>query len=365
MRRALASALVLGAAFYSYAFFIKGGKDSVALDSIMYYLMADNQTVGRPFDVRFLVPQLVGAISSILEMPIITLFHILTPLYLAGSVVIVWIILRIEKAPAIYQTCALSAFSIHLGVIYGNVPIVVDPPFLLLACLAALLLQQQRIFPALLIAIILPAIKEYGIMLTLPCAVMLYRRDRRLLSLAALPVAVLVFSRLYFASGFNAFDYRGGSFPLTSLLLYPGMLPALGPFRFAQHMLLTLWIAAWPIFTVAMRKLFGRVAPSGPLLSAARLMLLTLPFSFLGGLERSLHLIEPFAVGAASQHEIASDLRFNLLLFGGVLVTAIIRAGWSDIPYPARALNYVLLAILTAAMVWRLARSKIDAEAIR
>jgi hypothetical protein len=357
MRRALAFALISGAAFYSYGFFIKGGKDSVVLDSICYYLMADNQTVGRPFDVRFLVPRLVGAISSFFEIPIITIFHLLTPLYLAGSVVIVWRILRAEKAPAIYQACALSAFSIHLGVVYGSVPIVIDPPFLFLVCLAALLLQQQRVFPVLLIATFLPAIKEYGILLTLPCAVMLYRRDKRLLSLAALPVMVLIFSRLYFASNFNAFNYRNGSFLLTSLLFYPGMLPVLGPFRFAQHMLMTMSIVAWPVFAVAILKLFGRVASPGPLLSAARLMLLTLPITFLGNVERTLHPIEPFAIGAASHHEIASDLRFNLLLFGGVFVSAIIRAGWSDIPYPARVFSYFLLAILTLAMLWRLARS--------
>jgi hypothetical protein len=191
---------------------------------------------------------------------------------------------------------------------------------------------------------------------------MLYRRDRRLLGLAALPVVALIFSRIYFASGFNAFGYRSGSFLLTSLLYYPGMLPVLGPFRFAQHMLLTLSIVAWPVFAAAIITVFGRVPSPGPLSSAARLMLFTLPISFLGNVERTLHLMEPFAIGAASHHEIASDLKFNLLLLGGVFVTAIIRAGWSDIPYAARVFNYVLLAVLTVAMLWRLAHSMPDAR---
>jgi hypothetical protein len=103
-------------------------------------------------------------------------------------------------------------------------------------------------------------------------------------------------------------------------------------------------------------RVFDRTAPSGPLLSAARLLLLMLPVTFLGGLERSLHIIEPFVMGAASRHEAASDLKFNLLLFGCVLMSAIILAGWADIPYPVRAFSYILLATLTVAMLWRLAQ---------
>jgi hypothetical protein len=319
LRRFPILAALPGVLAYCYAFF-HGGSRFLEFDCRWYNLMARGETAGNPFNSRILVPALARLIHLAFGVDTVTAFHIITPVCLLLSLIVLSRLLR--AAPVNYQKSALGVFALHVGVVYGQVPVVVDPLLLLLVCLTVI--YRERSLVCLLLICIAVLVKDYAGLLLIPWS--LY--NRRLAWLAVLPVALTVYIHLHLDPGFNAFEYEHDSFLVHSLMYYPGMALALGPFRFFQHLLIKLSLNGFAFIVLS-------------LLAKKRIADLTpLPVCVLGDVDRSLHIVQPAAMDGARRYD---HPRLLSAIFLATLFASLIRLGGSEIPYFGRAALYGVL----------------------
>jgi len=338
-------ALVAGAAHYCYLFFYAGGSHRVGWDSYYYNLMAAGGQVGSPYNLRVVVPWLAGHLAALFNTDTLTAFRLTTPLCLLAALCALWLLLQRAAVPLFPQAVLLLGVALQIAR-YGGQPILTDPLLLLLACLIALCLQSERALLALPLVCLAALTKEYGILLLLPWAACAYPLRRSLLWLLLLPLAVWLGMR-----GTPQGVDTQGDFLRYALTYNLQPFYDLGVLRAAQALLLTLWTALWPIYLLAAVGVFRawRAGTMSTFTRCCAALLLALPISFCGDLERSVVLFLPFALVVAGTVSLANARTlYTALLVGFVAVGyAHTGTGISALPFVLRAAFHFGLAALS------------------
>jgi hypothetical protein len=323
------------------------------LDSWAYLQLSDGQQVGVPFNTRILLPLVARLVADAAGLSASTVFDLLTPASLLGSLLLLRRIIQRRGGTEKWQAAVLVAFGCSLAATFGYTPVLVDPTLLLFVCLTIAALDAGHMVVALAVVCAATLTKEYGVVLGVVWAFHAFRHGFRKLAslgliLPAVTLLIVVLTRQsdsapglpsWPAFAFHImFEYQLSVFRMR------------GPADYGKLVYLWSWCALWPTLFIATSSLFycrvGRVKMTADHVSFA-IVLSTLPVLLLGDWIRSLVVIVPFACVVATAHPLARDRRFALLLAVGGLSTALARPFHSENPAPY--LLILMMTILSAA----------------
>ncbi|MEK6303099.1 MAG: hypothetical protein AABO41_20495 [Acidobacteriota bacterium] len=346
-------ALFFPSALYAVHFFLGGGLNHRILDSWAYLQISEGQQVAVPFNTRILSSSVAALMSAATGLSASTVFDLLTPASLLGSLFLLRKIIGRRGGTDEWQAAVLLVFGCSLAVTFGYTPVLVDPILLLFVCLTIAALDAGHLVVALVLVCAATLTKEYGLVLGVVWAFHAYRRGfLKFAFLGLIPPAVtlliLVITRQSDSGpglpSWNAFafhmmfEYQLSVFRLRGITDY------------GKLIYLWSWCAVWPAFFIALCTLFysrmRRVKLSVDQASFA-IVLATLPVLLLGDWVRSLIVTVPFVCIVATAHALARDRWFVFLLAVGGLSTALARPFHSGTPSPS--LLTLMMTIVSVA----------------
>jgi hypothetical protein len=346
-------ALFISSALYAAHFFFGGGLGHRILDSWAYLQISDGRQVGVPFNTRILSSSAAALIAAAAGLSASTVFDLLTPASLLGSLFLLRKIIGRRGGSQEWQAAVLLAFGCSLAVTFGYTPILVDPILLLFVCLTIAALDGGHLAVALAVVCAATLAKEYGVVLGVVWAFHAFRHGFRKLACLGLilPVVTLLIVILTRKSDSGPGLPSWPAFAFHLMFEYQlSVFRLRGPTDYGKLVYLWSWCAVWPTLFIAASSLFfrrvGRVKMTADQLSFA-IVLGTLPVLLLGDWIRSLIIMVPFACLVATAHPLARDRRFALLLAVGGLSTALARPFHSETPPPY--LFTLMMTIVSAA----------------
>src|SRR6185295_15267685 len=194
-------ALAVSACLYGLHFFVGGGYERLLTDSQAYLYIAQGGHIGAPYSVRLFGPFAAFAISWVSGISAVAAFHLLTPLALIGSLILLGRLISRRGGSVEFQAAVLLALGCALAATFGYIPVMVDPLLLVLTCLTLVALESDYLIAAIACATLAALTKEYGLFLSLVVFLVAYRNGRRKLALigillpAGLMLAVMILNR--------------------------------------------------------------------------------------------------------------------------------------------------------------------------
>jgi hypothetical protein len=330
-----------------------GGYERLLSDSEAYLYIAQGGHIGAPYNVRFFGPFAASLIAWVSGISALAAFHILTPLALIGSLILLKRLLVRRGGSTEFQAAVLLALGCALAATFGYIPVMVDPLLLVLTCLTLVALESDYLIAAIALATLAALTKEYGLFLAFIVVLVAYRNGRRKLALIGilLPPALMLAVML---NGSRSTSFSVADWPRFVSAMF-GYHPSLVRFRgwadYLKIQYMWSWSVLWPIMVIAaavvVSSLRNRIKMTSSQIGFA-VMLLATPLLLLGDWGRSLLIAVPFAVIAAAAHPLARDRYFVWLLAAGGLSTALARPFHST-PPPPRAIAVAMTAISVAA----------------
>lgn len=347
-------ALAVSAFLYGLHFFVGGGYERLLSDSEAYLYIAQGGHIGAPYNVRFFGPFAASLIARVSGISAVGAFHILTPLVLIASLILLGRLISRRGGSVEFQAAVLLALGCALAATFGYIPVMVDPLLLVLTCLTLVALESDYLIAAIACATLAALTKEYGLFLAFIVFLVAYRNGRRKLALigillpAGLMLAVMMLNR----SGSTSFSVADWPRFVSAMFGYhPSLVRFRGWANYLKIQYMWSWSVLWPIMVIAaagvVSSLRDRIRMTASQIGFA-VMLLAMPLLLLGDWGRSVLIAVPFAVIAAASHPLARDRYFIFLLALGGLSTALARPFHST-PPPPRVLTVAMTAISVAA----------------
>jgi len=347
-------ALAISGVLFGLHFFVGGGYERLLTDSEAYLYIAQGGHIGAPYNVRFFGPFAASAISRVFGISALAAFHILTPLVLIASLILLGRLLKRRGGSVEFQAAVLLALGCALAATFGYIPVMVDPLLLVLTCLTLVALESDYLIAAIACATLGALTKEYGLFLALIVFLVAYRNGRRKLALigillpAGLMLAVMILNRSG-STSFNVADWP--RFVSAMFGYHPSLVRFRGWADYLKIQYMWSWSVLWPIMVIAaagvVSSLRDRIRMTASQIGFA-VMLVAMPLLLLGDWGRSLLIAVPFAVIAAAADPLARDRYFIFLFALGGLSTALARPFHST-PRPPTALTLAMTAISAAA----------------
>lgn len=348
----------ISSALYAAHFFLGDGGSHRILDSWAYLQLSSGQPVGVPFNTRIATPAFVALVSAATGLSPPTAFELLTPAALLASLLVLGRCIQRRGGTTQWQAAVLLAFGCSLAATFGYTPILVDPTFLLLACLTIAALDGGHFGVALALACLATLTKEYGVLLGLVWLFHAYREGPRKLAclgllLPAATLAIVVLSRQSdSAAGFHSWPAFASHLTLEYQL---SVFRLRGPIDYAKLLYMWSWCALWPAVLVSVFSLLPRLTKQRRISSdevGLAVLLTSLPVLLLGDWSRSLIILVPFACIAATAHPLARDRYFIVLLATGGLTTALARPFHSEPPPPqSLTLIMTIISVLSSLLI--------------
>src|SRR5436853_376706 len=348
----LIRAFAIVARLYAYQFWIQGGRDYLNPDGYVYLAVARGEAVVRPHNTRLVVPFLASQVAGVLGLSTHTVFLIITPVCLFASLLLLAKLLAQRGVTPAYQAAVVLALGAALAVMFGHMPVLVDTPLLLLACLTIAALDRQKLLLALALVCVAALTKEYGVFLALPWAVEAYRKfgwrmaGGLLIPFALLAVTVALQPAQPRVTTGELFGYQ------QSLIAQFGLL------AYGKTLIIWMWAALWPILGFLTFHVLSaarrRVTLTTDQLRYAA-VLFSAPLLLLSDIDRVAMCIVPFACMAGATIGAFQEARFCALLACGGLATALARPLYTEVGVP-RVFTLTMIAVCLAASTLLLAR---------
>jgi hypothetical protein len=340
----LAGSLSAVAAVFAYQFLFHNGRGHLGPDSLVYVAMAKGQVVIRPYHSRVLAPLMASLLANVTGVSVDSAFHLLTIASLLASLLMLANLLARAGAPSRYQAGIVLAFGSGIAVLFGQVPILVDPELLAFTCLTLIALDRCMLGLALVGVCLAALTKDYGVALVLPWAAEAYRNAGWRALAGALAPVLLVVIATSLPSLPNAYYINAPSYQVT-------LLRELGSLVYFKTIYIWAWVAMWPVLLIsALELLLNIKRPSG--LKRAQVwyaaILVAVPVLLVGDWDRSFMLLVPFACLASAPLSFITDVSPCWLLAAGGLATALARPYYT-VAAPPRALTVALIAVSAAS----------------
>jgi len=348
-------ALLCSVLLFGLHFFAAGGRNRLINDSRGYLSIAQGERAGTPFDSRVFAPFIAAMITKTTGVSGQAAFQVLSFASLIGSLLLLKRIIRNRGGKSEYQAAMLFSLGAGLAATFGDTPVMIDPPLLVLACLTVLALDHGKWLGLLVLSVLAALTKEYGLLLGLLIALICWRNNRRKYAIAGmlLPVASLLFVLITGPRSERPVIDSWHNFINGMLGYHRYLLHFRGPVEYLELLYMWSWSVVWPVLVLAGvivgSRLGSRTRMTDDQIGFA-LMLLALPLLLLGDWGRALLIVVPFACTVAVAHPLARDRYFLFLLGLGGLSTALARPLHST-PPPPMALTLAMTVISVAASV--------------
>lgn len=348
-------ALLCSVLLFGLHFFAAGGRNRLINDSRGYLSIAQGERGGTPFDSRVFAPFIAAMIAKTTGVSGQAAFQILSFVSLIGSLLLLKKMIRNRGGELEYQAAMLLSLGAGLAATFGDTPVMIDPPLLVLACLTVLAVDHGNWLGLLILSVLAALTKEYGLLFGLLIALICWRNKCRKYAIAGmlLPVASLLFVLISGPPSERPAIDSWHNFINGMLGYHRYLLQFRGPVEYLELQYMWSWSVLWPVFVIAGVIVGSRLRRHSRMTDdeiGFALMLLAIPLLLLGDWGRALLIVVPFACTVAVAHPLARDRYFLFVLGLGGLSTALARPFHST-PPPPTALTLAMTVMSVAASV--------------